>query len=605
MRASVTKTQCDKDSPLVTEKVPLLKWDVTVIDEQKRPVVGAVVSIRLGFGRTGDNTFHSINGRSVDDRITQTATTNSSGTCSLSIPWTRNVNYYLSVAGQGYEFKFIEEGKDGQFPYSGPLFKEFSWDAEWKASSTVKVYTPEGLAKTNASALAKQQTDETTLTQILLRPADDWTRAAWTPEWAEKAMEINGTFNAPVSDALRAKFTNYQRIVGGLNILKLALTPTSFEQLRKLNTFVQSHPRSNENAVVTADIGGKNVDLTVPFKQAPDLKLYQRCKATGGSTSPECARALASVIPYQNRWNAINLSCLGNPGLVPVANEFNALVKTQILFDAGLIKDDYPLFPGTEISKNDYGPPDARGWICSALVKNEMAKDMARDGFPTDILNSAIGEQLEENWTRITSANFGGKVEKASDQDALLKWFGEKNQVAKGVHQRIGSVKRLKEDEPKESFRPRVEAMLKNTIDPASGRRLDDSLFIFRVKSLYGRDPVKEIVTGDFFLRLDSVHLYDSYDNGSDLTPEDSLSAYITFNGKVRPGQPIPDKRDLAVAAYGWTIGAKEHDDSPSPHLGLVVRRWVMYNIHTGEIYGTSEANGTGKNYGQLFRLDH
>jgi hypothetical protein len=147
--------------------------------------------------------------------------------------------------------------------------------------------------------------------------------------------------------------------------------------------------------------------------------------------------------------------------------------------------------------------------------------------------------------------------------------------------------------------------MLKSTSDPGSGRRLDDSLIIFRLRSLYGSDPAKELVTSDLFLHLDSVHLYDSYDNGADLTPGDTLSGYISFAGKVRPGRPIPDKRDLAVAAYGWIIGAGENDESSGPHLGLVVRRWVLFNINTGEVYGTSEANGDGKNYGQLFRLDH
>ena len=156
-----------------------------------------------------------------------------------------------------------------------------------------------------------------------------------------------------------------------------------------------------------------------------------------------------------------------------------------------------------------------------------------------------------------------------------------------------------------ESFRPRVEAMLKNTVDPASGRRLDDSLFIFRVKSLSGRDPAKELVTMDLFLERGSVRFYDSYDNSADLSPEESLSGYITFKGNMRPGQPVPDKRDLAIAAYGWTVGAAQAEDSTDPHLGFVVKRWVIYNVHTGEIYGTSERNGDGKNYGQLFRLDH
>lgn len=63
----------------------------------------------------------------------------------------------------------------------------------------------------------------------------------------------------------------------------------------------------------------------------------------------------------------------------------------------------------------------------------------------------------------------------------------------------------------------------------------------------------------------------------------------------------MPDKRDVAVAVYGWIIGARE-DDGSSPHLALVPRRWVMYNIHTGDVYGTSEANGDGRYEGKLFR---
>ena len=155
--------------------------------------------------------------------------------------------------------------------------------------------------------------------------------------------------------------------------------------------------------------------------------------------------------------------------------------------------------------------------------------------------------------------------------------------------------------------------MLKNTIDPVSGRRLDDSLVIFRVKGLLGSDPAKELLTGDLYLERGSVHLYDSYDNLFNLTQKDSLKVYIPFRGKVRPGQPIPDKRDLAVAAYGWIIGAGDYgetiilgrkvEESEGRFLGLVVRRWVLFNINTGEIYGTSEAYGEGKNYGQLFRL--
>ena len=65
----------------------------------------------------------------------------------------------------------------------------------------------------------------------------------------------------------------------------------------------------------------------------------------------------------------------------------------------------------------------------------------------------------------------------------------------------------------------------------------------------------------------------------------------------------MPDKRDLGIAVYGWTIGAQESDsEGIEQHIGFVMKRWVMYNIHTGEVYGTSETDGDSKYSGQLFR---
>ena len=597
-------TQGGKDDQLITENIPLLKWDVTIVDGLQKPIAGARVSIRLTSGATGDNVFRSINGKSVEAGITQTATTNAAGTCSFSIPWTRNARYELTVANsQGTAFKYI----DG-IPYDGaPIIKDFTWDSKWEASRTMVVETAEGYAKNHATELAQKQADQNAIAQILLRPADDWTRTGWTPEWAEKAIEINATFNAPVNDGLRAKFTNYHRTLGAINVLKLALTPASFDGLKRLNTFVQSQPRSNQNAVVSVDIGGKDVDLSVPFKQVPDAKVFQACKqkaAAGEAMTPDCGRALASVVPYQNRWNAINLSCLANRDLVPIANELNALVSSRKIFEAGLIKDEYPLTAGVELSKNHPGiPPDARGWVCSALIKNEMAKDMSRDGFPTDVLNAVIGEQLEEDWPPLTSANFAGKSEKASDPVALLNLFRSKNEVGKYSERDIGSVKRSR-GETVEAFRARVVATLNNTFDPASGRRLDDSIFVFRARTLYGGGP-NELKIPIGFLRLGPVRFFSAYGNGFDLTidGERTLDVSVVFSGKVRPGQPVPDKRDLAIAVYGWTIGAQETDsEGIEQHIGFVMKRWVMYNIHTGEVYGTSEPNGDGKYSGQLFR---
>ncbi len=581
---------------LVNENVPLLKWDVTVIDEQKRPVAGARVALKLVAGTTGLGIINSVGGRPIADGITQTATTNSAGAASFSIAWTNSVRYELTVtSAQGRLFQLGEIS-----PYNGPASQYFFWNAEWEPSKTISVFTPEGAA----GAKATEADEAATIEQLLLRPADDWSRTGWTPGWTEQAVSINSTFAAPVSDALRARLTNYQKnVVGALNILKMALTPTSFERLKQLNSFVQSQPRSNQGAVLSVEIGGKTVDVSATFKQPPNANLYHRCKAeTEGQTTTtmECARALASVVPYQNRWNAINLSCLDNPGLIQIANEFGALVKAQRTFDAGLIKYDYPLLPGTEISANDYGPPDTRGWICSSLVKNEMAKDMARDGFATAVLNQVIGEQLTEERPTITTANIAGRAERVSDQAALLDLFREKNLISRGIMD-IGSVKRWQgETEPQ--YRARVESFTKNTIDPGSGRPNDNALVVFRVKSLHGKDPAKELTTIGIFLEIESVRLYDSYDRAYSITPERPDDT-ITFRGKVPPGRPVPDKRDVAVAVYGWIIGARENDGS-SPHLALVPRRWVMYNIHTGDIYGTTEASGDPQYEGKLFRKD-
>jgi len=590
--AVVTKGNHDK---LATENVPLLRWDVTVIDEQKRPVAGARVALKLVAGTTGLGIINSVAGRPITDGIVQTATTNNAGVGSFSVAWTNSARYELTVtSAQGRLFQLGEIS-----PYDGPASQYFFWNTKWEPSKTISVFTPEGAAAANGREAAEAENIE----KLLLRPADDWSRTGWTPEWTENAVSINSTFAAPVSDALRAKLTNYQKNVGALNILKLALTPASFERLKQLNTFVQSQPRSNQNAVVSVDIGGKSVDVTATFKQPPNANLYQRCKAeTEGQTTTtmECARALTSVVPYQNRWNAINLSCLDNPGLVSVANEFAALVRTRRTFDAGLIKYDYPLIQGTEISINDYGPPDTRGWICSALVKNEMAKDMARDGFAPAVLNEVLAEQFEEVRPTITTVNIGGRAEKVTDQAAMLDLFREKDLISLGIAG-IGSDSPWQGETPPQ-YRARVEAFIKTTVDPVSRRPNDNALVVFRVKSLHGKDPAKELTTIGTFLEIESVRLYDSYDRAVNLTPE-SPDDTITFRGKVPPGRPVPDKRDVAVAVYGWIIGLGDNDGS-SPHLALVPRRWVMYNIHTGDIYGTTEASGDPQYEGKLFRKD-
>lgn len=221
-------------------------------------------------------------------------------------------------------------------------------------------------------------------------------------------------------------------------------------------------------------------------------------------------------------------------------------------------------------------------------------------GFANEILNAVIGEQLEEDWPVLTSASIAGKVEKASDAAALLEMFRSKNEIAKYSDTEIGSVKRWRGETP-EAFRARVETMLKGNADPTSGRRLDDSLFVFRVRTLYGGGP-NELKTPVPFLRLGSVRFYSAYGNGFDVTADGELDFYIIFTGKLRPGQPVPDKRDLAVATWGWTIGAHESDrDGTQQYINFVMKRWVIYNIHTGEIYGT----GTSKTDGKLFRLDH
>ncbi|MBL8180445.1 MAG: hypothetical protein JNL64_02405 [Blastocatellia bacterium] len=590
--AVVSKGNNDR---LVNESVPLLRWDVTVIDEQKRPVAGARVALKLVAGTTGLGIINSVGGRPISDGVVQSATTDNAGRASFAVAWTNSVRYELTVtSAQGRLFQLGEIS-----PYDGPASQYFFWNTKWEPSKTISVFTPEGAAASNGREAAEAATIE----QLLLRPADDWSRTGWTPDWTEQAVSINSTFAAPVSDALRAKLTNYQKNVGALNILKLALTPASFERLKQLNTFVQSQPRSNQNAVVSVDIGGKSVDVTATFKQPPNANLYQRCKAeTEGQTTTtmECARVLASVVPYQKRWNAINLSCLDNPGLVPVANEFAALVRTQRTFDAGLIKYDYPLLPGTEISTNDYGPPDTRGWICNALVKNEMAKDMARDGFAPAVLNEVLAEQFEEVRPTITTANIGGRVEKVTDQAALLDLFRKKDLISLGIAG-IGSDSPWQGETPPQ-YRARVEAFIKTTVDPVSRRPNDNALVVFRVKSLHGKDPAKELTTIGTFLEIESVRLYDSYDRANNLTPERPDDT-ITFRGKVPPGRPVPDKRDVAVAVYGWIIGLGENDGS-SPHLALVPRRWVMYNIHTGDIYGTTEASGDPQYEGKLFRKD-
>lgn len=525
--AVVTKGNNDK---LATENVPLLKWDVKIIDEQKRPVAGARVAVKLVAGTTGLGIINSVGGRPITDGIVQTATTNSAGVGSFSIAWTNSARYELTVtSAQGRLFQLGELS-----PYDGPASQYFFWNTKWEPSKTISVFTPEGAAAANGRETAEAATIE----QLLLRPADDWNRTGWTPDWAEQAVSINSTFAAPVSDALRAKLTNYQKNVGALNILKLALTPASFERLKQLNTFVQSQPRSNQNAVLSVEIGGKSVDVTATFKQPPNANLYQRCKAeTEGQTTTtmECAQALASVVPYQNRWKAINLSCLDNPGLIPVANEFGALVKAQRTFDAGLIKYDYPLFPGTETSTNDYGPPDTRGWICSALVKNEMAKDMARDGFAPAVLNQVIGEQLTEVRPTITTANIAGRAERVSDQAALLDLFREKNLISRGSMD-IGSVKRG-QGETTPQYHTRVESFIKNTIDPGSGRSNDNALVVFRVKSLHGKDPAKELTTIGTFLEIESVRLYDSYGGGI-FHNSGGSRRYHHFSGKGSPRPP-------------------------------------------------------------------
>lgn len=582
-----------------TMRLALLKWDVTIVDEQKRPVAGAKVSIKLKYGYAGASgaLIRSINGRPVTEGIILTATTNSTGTCSLSIPWTQNVNYDLSVSNaQGQPLKFRFEGKQ---PYDGPLPKDFNWEAKWKPSETIEMYSPETLAKITKPVDDARKTNADTIAAFLRIPDDKWTRAdGWDPSLAAAAVEANNILTNTNVDGPYNALTEHEKVRLGLSLMKLALSPNSFAALKNLYDKVRTYPRVTEPATFTfLGYATKEEARTfhtfegviisrsarIPFKDVPDPEDYKLCaKAADERSSPpdDCQGILHAHTPYQARWErTIYTSCLDDPNLKPVADEMAALFRAQMIMPG-------PLWQGGS-------PSDARDNICSTLVKNEMAKDMARDGFGVELVNAGLQAGTAEYRPPLRTVNIGGVTERVTDQPGLIKWFGDRGKLAGAGAVYIGE--RKQQGESDQALQARVLAMLREGVEPVSGRRLDDSLIVYRVQRYQSPEPNTISLPVSSFGAGTQGHLFKNYLENEEFNKGKRDEPY--FIGRVPPGRPMPDRRDVAIAIYGWPVGATSYVEMITPkdltyYFGFVMKRWVMFNLRTGEIYGTSKVDG-------------
>lgn len=571
-----------------TMRLPLLKWDVIIVDEEKRPIAGAKVSMKLkyGYAGAGGELILSVNGRPVAEGVTQTATTNSAGACSFSIPWTQNVNYDLSVftaQGQPLKFKF-----DGKAPYDGPLPKDFNWEAKWEPSRTIEVYSPEALANITKPASDQRKVNDQKIAQLLAIPEDSWTRAdGWNEEMASAAVELNSTLKV---DSL----SQHQQVMVGLTLLKIGLSPRSYASLKKLYDTVRTLPRRTEPADVqywgyttyeeyTKGVGwqGQNIrrSIRIPFGKVPHPEDYKDCVSAQENGDPdECREILNAYAPYLMRWGrAIYTSCIDDPNLPAVADELRSLTRS-----GGLMS----------------GPMNGNIWdpqasICSLLVKNEMAKDMQRDGFAVDLINAGLDAGPAEFRPPLTSVNIGGNIEKVTDQQSLIKWFLDRKKGSAPVQKERGE-KRLP-GETDGAFQARVIAMLRDGVEPVSGRSLENSLLVFRVDRLENSAPDTISVRTRSFTSGNQGRLIKNYLDDANFNEGKEDEGF--FLGRVAPGKPKPDRREIGIAVYGWPVGVgaeitMDVNKDLKHYFVFVMKRWVMFNLRTGEIYGTSKVDG-------------
>ncbi|MBP6003754.1 MAG: carboxypeptidase regulatory-like domain-containing protein [Pyrinomonadaceae bacterium] len=573
-----------------TVNVPVKPYTVRIIDEKGRPVAGARVSIRLYSGSYGDGMFASIDGRSVQKGVIWTATTNSEGQCTFAV-FPQGSMYTVSfVDAKGATIR-LTTGAAGRN-------KEFG-DLLWTSPETYAVFTPEAFANETKTLAEERKANVDAIARFLAIPEDSWTRAdGWDASLATAAVEANNQLVAAIKAEPYNALSEHQKVRIGLTLLKLALSPNSYAALKKLNDKVRTLPRAaepgtftfwgyatREDSVKFNAFEGQQISrsIMIPFKSVPDPEDYKLCsKAAEERSSPpdECQEVLNAYTPYLIRWGRlIYTPCLDDPNLPAIADELASLAKSEMLF------------PGPLWDQNSWR--DARDNICSMLVKNEMAKDMERDGFGVNLINAGLRAGTMAARPPLGSVSIGGVTEKVTDQTSLIKWFVDRRKLSGPVDKQRGE--RKQEGESDQAFQIRVLALLRDGVEPVSGRRLDDSMLVYRIEQYYSPEPNTISVGASSFSKGTRGHLIKNYQDSSDLNEGKPDEGF--FIGRVPPGKPMPDRRDVAIAVYGWPVGAATYIDMAASkdqtnYFVFVMKRWVMFNIRTGEIYGRSKVDG-------------
>lgn len=569
-----------------TVNVPVKPYTVKLIDEKGRPVVGARVSMRLYSGRYANGMFASIEGRSVPKGVIWTATTNAAGECTFTV----------FPEGSMYTVTFADaKGTTIHLTTGGTASNKEFGGLRWTSPETYDVFTPEGLANETKTLAEERKANVDAIAQLLFVPDDNWTRAeGWDETMAASAVALNGQLVAAIKAEPYNALSEHQKVRIGLTLLKLVLTPNSYASLKKLSDKVRTLPRTTEPGTFTfwgyatkeesikfGSFQAQSItrSIKIPFKSVPNAEDYELCRkvAEDRSSPPdECQEVLHAYTPYLVRWGRlIYTSCIDDQNLVPIANELTGLT--------GLSRSEI-LLPGPLWNQESWG--DARDNICSMLVKNEMAKDMERDGFGVKLINAGLQAGMMEARPPLRSVNIAGVTEKVTDQDSLIKWHTDRDKI-------LGEKKNQGESD--QAFQARVLGLLRDTVEPVSGRRFDDSLFVYRIPRYYTREPNTISVSVTSFSEGTRGFLVKSY---MDHTFNKGEADGGYFVGRVPSGKPMPNRRDIAIAVYGWSIGITEEADMAvhkdvATHFGMVMRRWVMFNIRTGEVYGTSKTDGT------------
>jgi hypothetical protein len=137
--------------------------------------------------------------------------------------------------------------------------------------------------------------------------------------------------------------------------------------------------------------------------------------------------------------------------------------------------------------------------------------------------------------------------------------------------------------------------MLREGVEPVSGRSLENSLLVYRVDRLENSAPDIISVRTRSFNSANQGRLIKNYLDDANLNEGKEEEGF--FIGRVAPGKPRPDRREIGIAVYGWPVGVGAEitldvAKDLKPYFVFVMKRWVMFNIRTGEIYGTSKVDG-------------